>query len=98
VDGGDVKAFPRLAKKNPRKGKPRRVAGWAWAKPPRSATDSRIEQRPEGGRTSLAPMIKTQRQGVFVNDKRATASDELARRFVRGTPWRAKPVRGCGVK
>jgi hypothetical protein len=93
-----VKAFPRLAEENPRKGKLRRVAGRAWAKPPRSATDSRTEQGPEGGRTFLAPMIKTQRQGMFVNDMRATASDELVRRSVRGTPWRAKPVRGCGVK
>jgi hypothetical protein len=35
---------------------------------------------------------------MFANDTRATASDELVRQFVRGRPWRAKPVRGSGVK
>jgi hypothetical protein len=63
VDGGDVKTFPRLAKENPKKEKSRRVASRTWAKPPRSATDSRTEKSLEDGRTFPAPMIKPKGRG-----------------------------------
>ena len=37
-------------------------------------------------------------QGARANGTRATASDELVRLRMGGSPWRANPGRGCGVK
>jgi len=52
----------------------------------------------KAGRRFLEPMLQNQRQGIDVNDKRATASDELVRRAEGQNPWRVNPGRGCGVK
>jgi len=90
VVGEGVKALSRFAKKNPKEGKLRRGAGGTRSKQLRSATDSRGEESPEGGRRFLRPwpMVKQRLR----QERQAQRQEGNGERRARAAPREGKPL------